>query len=74
MISQVILVGVLLGTTRDFGEGVLPAVVFAVFFMSVMLPQLVPFDFRGDIDRLEALKMLPLRRGAWPSGRRCRRR
>jgi hypothetical protein len=34
-----------------------------VLFMTVFLTALVPFDFRGDVDRLDVLKALPI--GTW---------
>jgi hypothetical protein len=60
VVTQVVLIAVLFGTVRDFGEGLIPAIAFGLFFLSLTLPQLLPFDFRADIDRLEALKTLPL--------------
>jgi hypothetical protein len=30
-----------------------------LFFMSMMIPQMIPFDFRSDMDRIELLKTLP---------------
>jgi Putative ABC exporter len=36
---------------------------FMTFFLTLMLTTLVPFDFRGDVDRMDVLKSLPIQ--AW---------
>jgi Putative ABC exporter len=43
--------------------GSLVLVGFVTFLMTMMLTTLVPFDFRGDIDRIAVLKSLPI--SAW---------
>jgi hypothetical protein len=37
-----------------------PKLIGMLFGMTLFLPALVPFDFRGDIDRMDMLKALPL--------------
>jgi hypothetical protein len=37
-----------------------PKLLGMLFGMTLFLPALVPFDFRGDIDRMDMLKALPL--------------
>ena len=60
VILGVALVAPMLATLRDEQENVLlvlaPVAVWLTLFMTTMLP----FDFRGDIDRLALLKSLPL--------------
>jgi hypothetical protein len=50
---------------HDEGESRTPAAMLAllVVWLTVFLTQLVPFDFRGDVDRIAALKVLPI--SAW---------
>jgi hypothetical protein len=49
----------------DEGDGHAPGALIAglVVWLTVFLTQMVPFDFRGDVDRIAALKALPL--AAW---------
>ncbi len=51
----------LFGTLRDPEK--IPMLAMAVMFtlwMTIMLTALVPFDFRGDLDRMAVLKSLPI--------------
>ena len=41
-------------------ELILGTLVGIGFWLSIMLPVMVPFDFRGDIDRMGTLKMYPI--------------
>jgi hypothetical protein len=45
----------------DAEEGALQTIALIVVLTSVFLPGLIPFDFRGDLTGLAALKMMPLR-------------
>ncbi len=45
----------------DPAEGAFPTVAVVVVLTSVFLPGLIPFDFRGDLNGLPALKMMPIR-------------
>jgi Putative ABC exporter len=60
LIGTVIVVPVL--TRGDDGDDRAPGAVLAglVIWLTVFLTHLVPFDFRGDVDRIAALKSLPL--------------
>ena len=44
----------------DPNEGALQAIAVIVVLTSVFLPGLLPFDFRGDLKGLPALKMMPI--------------
>jgi hypothetical protein len=64
LVVMVILVAImagplLAGAVEDEGA-LLGVVTVAVGWVTVFLTALVPFDFRGDIDRLATLKTLPL--------------
>jgi len=43
-----------------FGDGSGNFVVGALFWLTFMLSSMVPFDFRGDADRIDTLKVLPV--------------
>jgi hypothetical protein len=60
-----VLAGVATGPERDEPEAVLlvPVLVGSVLLLPTLLANVVPFDFRGDVDRMAALKALPL--SAW---------
>ena len=45
----------------DPSEGVFQTIALVVVLTSVFLPGLLPFDFRGDLKALAALKMMPIR-------------
>jgi hypothetical protein len=51
----------LLGGNAGQGEALFPLLVFAAAWVTVFLTTLVPFDFRGDIDRMATLKTLPVK-------------
>jgi len=56
------LTGTLLGGGRGGGDIPAPPVLvggFLILIMTVFLTTLVPFDFRGDLDRMATLKTLP---------------
>src|SRR5207237_5961019 len=56
-----VLAGPLVSSAVGQGEESLVAVLSGVvLWMTVFLTALVPFDFRGDVDRLALLKTLPL--------------
>jgi hypothetical protein len=62
VLGTVLVAPLLAGALED--EAVLLATVFGlVGWLTVFLTALVPFDFRGDLDRLGALKTLPV--AAW---------
>lgn len=45
----------------SMAEGVLPALAApVVMFLLIVFPQFLQFDFRGDVDRMDLLKTLPL--------------
>jgi len=54
----------LAGSVFGFGlaepEALAPALLLAGIWLSVFMTALVPFDFRGDIDRIGTLKTLPI--------------
>lgn len=50
----------LLGAREADEEIVLPSLVILGVWLSIFLTNLVPFDFRGDIDRIAFLKTLPI--------------
>ena len=45
----------------DPEQGAFPTLAVVVVLTSVFLPGLIPFDFRGDLNGLPALKMMPIR-------------
>jgi hypothetical protein len=45
--------------------GVLPGI---LVFLTIFCTQMVPFDFRGDLDKMESLKSLPLKATAIAAG------
>ncbi len=47
------------GAAED-SPGAGAALAFLIVWLTVFLTQLVPFDFRGDVDRIAALKSLPV--------------
>jgi hypothetical protein len=47
-------------TIREDERMLLPVVGFLVLWLTLFLTTMMPFDFRGDIDRLAFLKTLPL--------------
>ena len=49
-----------LGAARGGEADLLGVLLMATVWLTLFLPVLVPFDFRGDIDRMAALKTLPL--------------
>jgi hypothetical protein len=54
---------------RSLAESVLPALAApVVMFLLIVFPQFLQFDFRGDVDRIDLLKMLPLGRVAIACG------
>ena len=57
-----------LGSALEQDEMFAPMAVGLGVWLSVFLTALVPFDFRGDIDRMAALKTLPI--APWPPGDR----
>ena len=63
VVAQVVLPIFLVTSMRDTpGTVQLPAGIL-IFVLSIFLTTMVPFDFRGDLDRLESLKTLPLSPG-----------
>jgi ABC-2 type transport system permease protein len=59
-ILGVILAPVLRSAPGEEGQAVPTAVVSMLVWLTVFLTALVPFDFRGDLDRMAFLKTLPL--------------
>lgn len=60
--------GIMVLTTRrehDVAVGILPGL---LMFVTFFFTQMVPFDFRGDLDHMESLKALPLRPAAIAAG------
>lgn len=57
-----ILLGPVMAGGAEMGkeDTALLVVVGVLFWISIILTALVPFDFRGDLDRMEVLKSLPL--------------
>jgi hypothetical protein len=53
-------VPLLSGSGREDKGKVIGAMIIAAVWMAVFLPVLVPYDFRGDIDRMGTLKTLPV--------------
>jgi hypothetical protein len=61
IILGVLLVGPVVSLTTQGGETALtPALAGTVIWATIFVTPLVPFDFRGDVDRLGVLKTLPL--------------
>lgn len=55
------LLSTMMATRRADGSGMGSLVVFnLLLFMTLFLSGLLPFDFRGDLDRMELLKTLPI--------------
>lgn len=52
--ALVILIG------RDSESAAIGAGVFGVIMIGIALPQMLTFDFRGDLDQMDWLKMLPI--------------
>lgn len=50
----------LFGSNVGQDETIFPVLVFAAAWVTVFLTTLVPFDFRGDLDRMATLKTLPI--------------
>jgi hypothetical protein len=50
----------LIGRDPEAAGALLPALGGGLFFMSVLMTTLVPFDFRGDVDHIATLKSLPI--------------
>lgn len=42
-------------------EAILAVIGFGMFMVAIAMPQMLPFDFRGDLDQMDWLKMLPIR-------------
>jgi hypothetical protein len=55
-----VLAAPLAATIREDERLLLPVVGFLVLWLTLFLTTMMPFDFRGDIDRLAFLKTLPL--------------
>lgn len=55
----------------DAEQGAFQTVAVVVVMTSVFLPGLLPFDFRGDLNGLPALKMMPIRPLAVVLGQLC---
>jgi hypothetical protein len=47
-------------THADGPREILPLVASVLAAMTLVVPTLLPFDFRGDVDRMDLLKVLPL--------------
>ncbi len=48
--------------SRSTAENVLPMIAGpGIMFLLILFPQFLQFDFRGDVDRMDLLKTLPLR-------------
>ena len=60
VVIQAVFVGVMLSVAREAGGGLVSIMITGVIMMSLFTTTMLPFDFRGDLDRLEALKTLPL--------------
>ncbi len=52
--------GPMLASGLDNADGIVPMLAGVGVWLSVFLTTLVPFDFRGDIDRMATLKTLPV--------------
>jgi hypothetical protein len=55
-----VLMAPLLGSALEESDAIVPTVIALGIWLSVFLTALVPFDFRGDIDRIGTLKTLPI--------------
>lgn len=55
-----VLITGLLFSVDDDGLGLVQTLPFAGVYLALFMPTLVPFDFRGDIDRIGGLKTLPI--------------
>src|SRR5262249_12942502 len=55
-----ILVGPLLAGKEEFGPRLSFAVAATLVWLTVIITTLVPYDFRGDLERMEVLKSLPI--------------
>src|SRR5205085_6227958 len=61
LIMGPIVVGPMMAGQAEFGgDGGPYAVSGLLLWMSLILTALVPYDFRGDLERMEVLKTLPL--------------
>jgi ABC-2 type transport system permease protein len=60
IILGTVLAAPLAATMREDQQMVLPILGFLVLWLTLFLTTMMPFDFRGDIDRLALLKTLPL--------------
>jgi hypothetical protein len=45
---------------RESQAAAIGPAMFGVFFLAILLPQMLQFDFRGDLDQLDWLKILPI--------------
>jgi len=60
LVMGVILAGTLFSLKEGTGQGVLVALGSQVFMLTIIFARALPFDFRGDMDHIESLKVLPL--------------
>lgn len=60
VIGVVIAVPILSSGVSGTREALVPVLVVLGSFLAVFLTAMVPFDFRGDIDRMASLKTLPI--------------
>jgi hypothetical protein len=60
VLGGMVAVPLLSGSGREDKGKVIGAMIIASVWMAVFLPVLVPYDFRGDIDRMGTLKTLPV--------------
>jgi hypothetical protein len=65
LLLLIVILGVVMGAPmlaalRDEKQNALPVLAGFAFWLTLFLTTLLPFDFRGDVDRLALLKTLPL--------------
>lgn len=60
ILGLVLAVPLMTGRRSEGRAEVLVGAGMVVLWLSIFLPTLVPFDFRGDIDRMATLKVLPI--------------
>jgi len=60
--------GMMLVGTRQSHNAAMGALPGVLMFLTVFFTQMVPFDFRGDLDHIDLLKSLPLRSTAIAAG------
>lgn len=60
LIMGVVITGTLFSLKEGPGQGVLIALGSQVLMLTIIFARALPFDFRGDMDHIESLKVLPL--------------